>query len=200
MQVQDNLLNLVETFQERVNCHNIDGIMSMFTEDATFEIVGLSQFSGKQNLRNIFEYDVGVNTKLEIKNCKVEGDTAHCHLLERNDRLEAIGLNELKYAACSFVFKDGLIQSFKAEHFPEIVKYNSAVWRQFVKWLTKHYPDRYSKMFTLEGRFIYNRENGSGVVPLLRRWCEEHKQELSLPSLKQPPNNQDQEQNPATYL
>lgn len=175
MQVQHNLLNLVETFQDRVNCHNIDEIMSMFAEDATFEIVGLSQFSGKQNLRNIFEYDVGVNTKLEINTCKVEGDTVHCQLLERNDRLDAIGLSELKYAACSFVFKDGLIQNFSAEHFPEIVKYNSEVWRQFVTWLTQNSPDKFSKMFTPEGRFIYNRENGSGVVPLLKKWREEHK-------------------------
>ena len=53
-----NLIDLVKTFQERVNQHNVEKIMSMFTENATFEIVGLSKFAGKQQVKN-FEYDVG---------------------------------------------------------------------------------------------------------------------------------------------
>jgi ketosteroid isomerase-like protein len=61
-----NLIDLVESFQERVNQHNIEKIMAMFTEDATFEIVGFSKFAGKQRVKNIFEYDIGVNTNLAI--------------------------------------------------------------------------------------------------------------------------------------
>ena len=51
-----NLINLVKTFQERVNQHDVEKIMTMFTEDATFEIVGLSKFAGKQQVKIIFEY------------------------------------------------------------------------------------------------------------------------------------------------
>ena len=61
-----DLIDLVKTFQDRVNQHNVDKIMSMYTEDATFEIVGLSKFAGKQNVKIIFEYDVGVNTKVPL--------------------------------------------------------------------------------------------------------------------------------------
>jgi ketosteroid isomerase-like protein len=43
----DNLIDLVKTFQERVNQHDVEKIMTMFTEDATFEDVGLSKSSGK---------------------------------------------------------------------------------------------------------------------------------------------------------
>lgn len=70
----NNLIDLVKTFQEKVNQHDIEKIMSMFTADATFEIVGLSKFSGKQQVENIFEYDVGVNTNLKFVNCKSEVD------------------------------------------------------------------------------------------------------------------------------
>ena len=31
-----NLIDLVESFQERVNQHDVENIMTMFTEDATF--------------------------------------------------------------------------------------------------------------------------------------------------------------------
>jgi limonene-1,2-epoxide hydrolase len=170
-----NPLNLVESFQEKVNSHNVNEIMAMFTEDAKFEIVGLSKFSGKQQVKNIFEYDVGVNTQLQFINYKCEGNIVRCQILERNDRLEAIGIRELKYSSCTFVFKDRLIQSFTAEIPPESVQYNSEVWQKFLPWFSENYPDEYSKMFTSEGRFIYNRENGAGIVPLLRKWREEQK-------------------------
>jgi ketosteroid isomerase-like protein len=53
MGIPNTLINLVETFQEKVNQHNVKEIMTMFTEDAEFEIVGLSKFSGKQNVKII---------------------------------------------------------------------------------------------------------------------------------------------------
>ena len=84
---QVNLIDLVESFQERVNQHDVEKIMTMFTEDATFEDVGLSKFAGKQQVKIIFEYDVGVNTNLQFINCKSECNTVHCKILERNDRL-----------------------------------------------------------------------------------------------------------------
>ncbi len=170
-----NLIDLVESFQERVNQHNIEKIMAMFTEDATFEIVGFSKFAGKQQVKIIFEYDIGVNTNLEFINCKSEGNTVHCQLLERNDRLDAIGIRELKYSSCILTFKDGLIQSFAAEIPPEFVEHNSKILKKFIPWLTENHPDDYARMFMPDGRFIYNRENGRDVVPLLRKWSEEHK-------------------------
>ena len=170
-----NLIDLVKKFQERINQQNVEKIMDMFTEDATFEIVGLSKFAGKQNVKNIFEYDVGVNTKVQYINCKSEGDTVHCQILECNDRLEAIGIDELKFSSCIFTFKDNLIQSFKAEIPPESVQYNAEVWKKFIPWLMENYQGEYSRMFMDDGRFIYNRKNGRDVVQLLRKWNEEQK-------------------------
>jgi hypothetical protein len=48
MNDRDNLINLVESFQNAVNQHEVDKAMSMFAEDAEFEIVGVSKYSGKQ--------------------------------------------------------------------------------------------------------------------------------------------------------
>ena len=175
---QESLIDLVKTFQERVNQQKVEKIMNMFTEDATFEIVGLSKFTGKQNVKNIFEYDVGVNTNLKFINCKSEGNTVHCQILERNDRLEAIGIDELKYSSCIFTFKDNLIQSFKAEIPPESVQYNAEIWKKFIPWLMENYQGEYSRMFMSDGRFIYNRKNGSDVVQLLRKWKEERKSDI----------------------
>jgi limonene-1,2-epoxide hydrolase len=171
----NNLIDLVKTFQEMVNQHDVEKIMSMFSDDATFEIVGLSKFEGKKNVKIIFEYDIGVNTNLQFINCKSEGDTVHCQLLERNDRLDAIGIDELEFSSCNITFKDGLIQSFAAEIPPYFVEYNSKILKRFIPWLSENHPNDYARMFSSEGRFIYNRENGRDVVPLLRKWGKEQK-------------------------
>jgi hypothetical protein len=170
-----NLIDLVKTLQERVNQHNVEKIMTMFLEDATFEIVGLSKFSGKQQVKNIFEYDIGVNTNLQFMNCNSEGNTVHWQILERNDRLDAIGISELKYRSCIFTFKDGQIQSFAAEIPADFVEHNRKILKKFIPWLIENHPDDYSRMFMPDGRFIYNRENGRDVVPLLKKWSEEQK-------------------------
>ena len=82
-----NLVNIVESFQEVVNSHDVDKVLTMFTEDAVFEIVGLSKFSGKQHVKNIFEYDVGVNTELKFINCKSHRNTVSGQILERSETL-----------------------------------------------------------------------------------------------------------------
>jgi len=173
MNDHNNLVSLVESFQEGLNQHDVDKVMSMFAENAEFEIVGVSKYSGKEQIRNVFEYDVGVNTELKFINCKSQGNTVIGQILERNDRLDAIGFGELKYNSCTFVFRDNLIQSFTAEIPDEFVQYNSEVWQRFLPWLAENHPDEQSKMFTTEGRFNYNRENGAGVVRLLREWQKE---------------------------
>jgi Txe/YoeB family toxin of Txe-Axe toxin-antitoxin module len=58
-------VSLVESFQEGLNQHDVDKVMSMFAEDAEFEILGVSKYSGKEQIKNVFEYDVGVNTELK---------------------------------------------------------------------------------------------------------------------------------------
>jgi limonene-1,2-epoxide hydrolase len=167
-----NPQNLVDSFQESVNRKDVDKVLTMFTENAEFELVGISKYSGKEQIRNVFEYDAGVNSEIKLINCKFEGNTLNCQIMERNDRLAAMGISELKIPSCTIIFRDGLIQSFSAKVSPEMVQHNTEVWQKFIPWCKENHPHEYSKMFTSEGRFIYNRENGAGVVLLLRKWGE----------------------------
>lgn len=170
---QVNLLDAVRTYQEAVNRKEINKVLAMFTEDAEFELAGISKYSGKEQIKNVFEYDAGVNTELKFIDCRSEDDTVHCRIIERNDRMAAIGISEHTFPACTIVFRGGLIQSFSAEVSSEIVQYNTEVWEKFIPWCIENHPDEYSRIFSPEGKFIYNRENGRDVVPLLKKWREE---------------------------
>ena len=132
-----NLIDLVKRFLERVNQHDVEKIMTMYTEDVTFEVVGYSKVAGKQQVKIIFEnysgkqqvkkhheFQVSVNANFKFLNCQSEGNTVHCQMLLRNDKLDALGIGELKFSSCIFTFKDNLIQSSAAEPPPDFVEYD----------------------------------------------------------------------------
>jgi len=170
-----NLIDLVKTFQERVNQHDIEKIMTMFTEDATFEEVGFPKIKEKQQIKINFEYHAGVNTNVQFTNCKSEGNSVHCQMLLRNDAFDAIGIGELKSSSCIFTFKDNLIQCFAAEIPSDFVEHRSKILKKFIPWLTEYHPDDYSRMFMPDGSFIFSLENGRDLVSLIRKWSEEQK-------------------------
>jgi limonene-1,2-epoxide hydrolase len=170
-----NLLDLVDVFQNAVKQKDVDKVLAMFTDDADFELVGISRYLGKEQIRKVFEYDAGVNSQLKFINRKTEENTVYCQLIERNDRLSAIGVTEAKFSSCTIVFRDGLIQNFSATLSPKIAKHNTEIWQKFVPWCKVNHPDEYSRIFSPDGKFIYNRKNGKDVVPLLRKWREQRK-------------------------
>jgi hypothetical protein len=182
-----NLIDLVKTLQERVNQHDVEKILTMFSDHATLETVGFSKYgkqqdkilfehySGKQQLKKVVEYTVEVNTNWQIINYKSEGNAVHCQISQRNDTLDAMGISERQYSSQIFTFKDGLIQSVAVEIPPESVEQTSKISKKLIPWLTEKYPNEYARMFMPDGRFIYNRENGKDVVPLLRKWSDEQK-------------------------
>ena len=168
-----NPQNLVDSFQEAYKRQDVNKVLGMFTENAEFELVGISKYSGKEQIRNVFEYDAGVNSELKFIDCIVEGNTLNCQIIEHNDRLAAIGINELTIPSCTIIFQGSLIQSFSAKVSPETAQHNADVWQKFVPWCKENHPDEHSEMFTSEGQFIYNRENGASSVRLLREWQKE---------------------------
>ena len=56
-----NLIDLVDSFLNAYNQQKADKVLAMFADDAEFELVGISKYSGKEQIRNVFEYDAGVN-------------------------------------------------------------------------------------------------------------------------------------------
>jgi ketosteroid isomerase-like protein len=183
-----NLIDLVKRFLERVNQHDVEKIMTMYTEDVTFEVVGYSKVAGKQQVKIIFEnysgkqqvkkhheFQVSVNSNFKFLNGQSEGNTVHCQISQHDDTLDAKGFSGRSKSSCIFTFKDGLIQSVAVEIPPDYIEQNSKILKTLIPWFTEKYPNEYARMFMPDGRFIYNRENGRDVVPLLRKWSEEQK-------------------------
>ena len=172
-----NLERCVQMLQDAMNRHDIDAILQMFTDDALFEIDARPPWVGHAQIREILEYDAAVHGKLRFINCISEGDIVTGELLEQNDRLAAIGIETLRYSSCRLAFHEGRIQRFSAVREAAGAQRSRDAWTPFLPWLAAHYPADRVRLFTPEGRFIQNRENGARVVLLLREWREGQREE-----------------------
>jgi len=47
-----NPQNLVDSFQEAYKRQDVNKVLGMFTENAEFELVGISKYSGKEQIQN----------------------------------------------------------------------------------------------------------------------------------------------------
>ena len=170
MNRQGDLLRKVQTLQYAVNHHEIGKILQMFADDAKFYMVGQNSLKGKEQIRRFFEYNAGVNGELEFIDFTCEGTTISCRMVERNERLKMAGVSELRYNSCVFTFRKELIRKFRATRDADTTRTLDKVWPDFRAWVAQNYQSDYSKMFTPEGRFIRNRENGARSVTLLKEW------------------------------
>jgi len=168
--VQPDLLSIVAALQDAANRHTIDEVMKMFADDAEFELVGATGLVGRNKIRSIFEYDAGVDGIIEFINSTATGNTVTCQLVETNERLRLAGLDSLLYPTCELSFENGLIRSWRAAPDPEPTQVVMEFWGAVGKWIKEHHPGEYGKMFSGEGRFIRNRENGELAVQLGRQY------------------------------
>ena len=170
MSDQHDLLGTAKAFQNAANRHAIDEVMAMFADDAEFELVGLTRLAGKKEIRSIFEYDEGVNGRIELINCTLQGDMVTCQLVESNDRLRIAGFDRMHYPSCVLSFADGLIRAWRATPDPESTRSFNQFWGAVQAWIAEHHAADYACMVTPQGHFIRDRENGVRVVQLAREY------------------------------
>ncbi len=166
MSDEQELLSVVESLQGAAGRHAVNEIMAMFTDDAEFELVGLTRLVGKKEIRSIFEYDEGVDGVIRFVNRTVQGDTINCQLVEHNDRLRLAGIDEMVYPSCVLTFKNKRIRSWRATPDPVNGRAFNEFWGPVRQWIADHHPADYARMFTSEGGFIRSRDNGKRAVEL----------------------------------
>jgi hypothetical protein len=160
----------IASYQQAHNDHDIDKVMSMYTEDITFEVVGMFVKTGKDQVRGIAEWDLATNSKMIISDIQITGNSVTFNLKEGNDWFRLVGIEYMYYTPCSMVFDNGLIKSFKAEASAQSMEAFGQVWPPVYQWLTEEKKEEMSKLTTQEGAFIYNKENARAWISILNEW------------------------------
>jgi len=167
-----NLEDEVRSYERAHNNHDVEKVMSMYTNDITFEIVGIWIKTGKEQVRNLAEWDLATNSNMIISDIEINNDTATFKLIEGNDSFRLIGIEYMYYEPCRMVFENGLIKEIKAEGTEKSRKAFNEVWPSVYQWLYEEKNEELTKLITSEGEFIYNQENATIWVSLLEEWKE----------------------------
>ena len=170
MNNQGDVLSLMERLQALTGRYRVNELLDLFNDDAQFQIMEHPTLIGKESIRQAFEFDAAANTELRFINMVPHRDGLTCQLIARNDRLEAMGIDEVFYTSCAISLKEGRIQKFAAAVEEEPSRRIKQRVQAFVAWLAREHPVEFSRLCTPNGNLIYNAANGRACVPLIREW------------------------------
>ena len=170
MNNQGDVLSLMQRLQTLTDRYKVSDLLDLFNDDAQYQIMDHSTLIGKETIRQAFEYDAGANTELRFINLLPHRDGLTCQLIARNDRLEAMGIDEVFYTSCTISLREGRIQKFVATVEEKASRRIKQRVQAFVAWLTREHPAEFSRLCTPEGDLIYNAANGRECVPLIKEW------------------------------
>jgi hypothetical protein len=150
------------------NTHDVEKIVSLYAEDAIFEVDGLVSLKGINQIRDITRYDSVLNVQIIIDNIRRQADTVYCHLSETNDWLKVSEIDTAFYTV-AFVFEKGLIKSINAKIEPKTAEAFRQVLSSFMTWAKVEKPKILQEMMP-EGKFIYTAVNAGKNLELLKTW------------------------------
>ncbi len=170
--MERDVLSLIKRLQALTDQYRVDDFLDLFNEDAQFQIVGHSILSGKGKIREVFEYDAGASTELRFINFVPHYNALTCQLFARNDRLKAMGIDNVFYTSCILSLKEGRIQQFVAIIEEETSRRIRQRLQAFVAWLARAHPAEFSRLCSPDGNLIYSAENGRESVLFIKEWWD----------------------------
>jgi hypothetical protein len=167
---QEEVLSLMQKLQSLPDRYRVSDLLELFNDDAQYQVMDHSILTEKETIRQAFEYDAAANTELRFINLVPHRDGLTCQLIARNDRLEAMGIDEVFYTSCTISLREGRIQKFVATVEEKASRRIKQRVQTFVAWLAREHPAEFSRLCTPDGDLIYNAANGRECVPLIKEW------------------------------
>ncbi len=156
----------VRAYESAANEHDVDTVMSLYHEDIRFQAVGAFEKTGKEELRNLAEYDSVVNTHLVFSDLAVSGDTVRCRVKERNDWFLLAGVEEVEYDEARLIFRDGSIAEIAAKPSDESARAIGEVLGAIVGWASENRSGDLAQLMPA-GVFVYTAESAEKWLSLL---------------------------------
>lgn len=169
--------DVITAYQEAVNAGDIDRVMSLYADEARFQVPGLFDLQGPEALRGLAQYDRVLNTVLEFSRMEIRGDTVYCQAKETNDWIETADIGEFYYEGV-IVVRRGRIETIEASFTPETDRAFRRVMMPLMEWAKTERPGELAEMMP-RGEFLYNAENAQKNLSLLREFKQNvHRQAI----------------------
>jgi hypothetical protein len=109
-------VSIVNAWHDALNEYDIDAALSYFADGAVITIVppiagGSGVYSGKEEIRSLYEGFVAASFSCALSNCQVEGETVTCIDTYTDDGLKSMGVDFIEGEWVATV-REGKIQSY----------------------------------------------------------------------------------------
>jgi hypothetical protein len=109
-------MSVVKAWHDALNGYDIDAALSYLADEAVITIVppldgGSGVYSGKEEIRSLYEGFLAANFSCALSNCQVEGETVTCIDTYTDDGLKSMGVDFIEGEWVATV-REGKIQSY----------------------------------------------------------------------------------------
>jgi hypothetical protein len=163
------IAKLVKRYEKIHNSHDVEMALSLYSDDVRFEVVGMFVKVGKDQVRDIEEWDAETNSHMTISNVEVQGNTASYRLAEGNDWFRLAGIELMYYEPCRIVFREELIAEIECEATDESKSAMGEVWQPIMEWASRERSDELAGLMP-DGKFVYGAESARKWMSLLKEW------------------------------
>lgn len=164
-----DLRDVVKTYVDSCNAHDIDKVLGMIADTIRYEEEGISERVGKSEFRNKLMWDKAVNTQIEVTKLTVKGSTVTGKAVEYSDYYTAAGIDQFTYDQIVIEFAGQQIKSIKVVPSVESNDQAGNVLLAFVNWGMSNRAADMNKLKD-SGSFAFTSGTAPHWITLLKAW------------------------------
>ena len=162
---KENKVDIISSYFENHNNHDIENALNHYGEDVVFELKGVWTKTGLADMRSLEEWDAALNSHLRLESAEVSGDTVRCKVIESNDWFRSVGIDSLVHDPAVFVIRDGKFRHIMGYPSAETGKQVEAAMGKIFQWSAMTGD---STVYDLihQGQFVYSTESANTWMEL----------------------------------
>ncbi len=161
-------LRTLEKWEQAIKAGNMEHLRGLHAEGSKLVREGLGPASHAQDAYEAAEDGKATKTRWHITEPRVQGETIYAKATEKNDWLEAAGIEKAHYDA-EFKLRDGKIEALHLYADSETKHAAEAAFTEFMEWAAKEKPHHLAELMH-EGKLRHNAENSEKFTEMLHQW------------------------------
>ena len=161
--------DMVMKYFDAVNKHEPGAELSLLSDNITYSVVESFTLRGKDELRNLAEYNSIIHSKFVYSNLTEYEDTVICQVTENNDWLAALGITSVAYEYAKFVVRHKYIWDIIIKMNDKSIDEISSKTEPLIDWASNNKPDVLNDIRP-DGEFIYNKVTAEMWLQLVREY------------------------------
>lgn len=161
--------DMVIKYFDAVNKHESASELLLLSDNITYSVVESFTLRGKNELRNLAEYDSTMHSEFVYSNLTEAGDTVICQVTEKNDWLAALNITSITYDYAKFVVRHKHIRDIIMKMNDQSINKISSKTEPLIDWASNNKPDVLNDIMP-GGEFIYNKVTAEMWLQLLQKY------------------------------